>query len=74
VSVRSSASDFRVRLEVHDNGPGVPPAERGGLFTEFARLSNRPTGGEESTGIGLSIVKQLIESEQGAELPVAPGS
>jgi two-component system sensor histidine kinase/response regulator len=89
VTVRSSATDFRVRLEVHDNGPGVPPAERDALFTEFARLSNRPTGGEESTGIGLSIVKQLIESEQGAvgaefptsggsvfwfELPVAPGS
>jgi two-component system sensor histidine kinase/response regulator len=89
VAVRSSASDYRVRLEVHDNGPGVPAAERAGLFTEFARLSNRPTGGEESTGIGLSIVKQLIESEQGAvgadfpagggsvfwfELPVAPGS
>lgn len=89
VVVRSSATDFRVRLEVHDNGPGVPVAERRGLFTEFARLSNRPTGGEESTGIGLSIVKQLIEGEQGAvgadfptgggsvfwfELPVAPGS
>ncbi len=89
VTVRSRADDFRVRLEVQDNGPGVPAAERAGLFTEFARLSNRPTGGEESTGIGLSIVKQLIESEQGSvgaefppsggsifwfELPVAPGS
>jgi two-component system sensor histidine kinase/response regulator len=89
VTLRSSASDYRVRLEVHDNGPGVAAAERAGLFTEFARLSNRPTGGEESTGIGLSIVKQLIESEQGKvgadfpatggsvfwfELPVAPGS
>jgi signal transduction histidine kinase len=89
VVVRSKADDFRVRLEVQDNGPGVPVAERPALFTEFARLSNRPTGGEESTGIGLSIVKQLIEAEKGAvgaefppdggsvfwfELPVAPGS
>lgn len=89
VTVRSKADDFRVRLEVQDNGPGVPPAERAALFSEFARLSNRPTGGEESTGIGLSIVKQLIEAEKGAvgaefppaggsvfwfELPVAPGS
>ncbi len=88
VTVRSRADDFKVRLEVHDNGPGVPVAERGALFTEFARLSNRPTGGEESTGIGLSIVKQLIEGEKGSvgadfpagggsvfwfELPVAPG-
>jgi signal transduction histidine kinase len=89
VTVRTSATDFAVRLEVADNGPGVPVAERGALFVEFARLSNRPTGGEESTGIGLSIVKQLIEGEKGKvgadfpagggsvfwfELPVAPGS
>ena len=89
VSVRTRADDFRVRLEVKDNGPGVPPAKRAGLFTEFARLSNRPTGGEESTGIGLSIVKQLVEGAQGTvgaefppeggsvfwfELPVAPGT
>ncbi len=89
VTVRSSATDFAVRLEVHDSGPGVPAAERGALFTEFARLSNRPTGGEESTGLGLSIVKQLIEGERGQvgadfpagggsvfwfELPVAPGT
>jgi two-component system sensor histidine kinase/response regulator len=89
VVVRSRADDFRVRIEVKDNGPGVPPADRAGLFTEFARLTNRPTGGEESTGLGLSIVKQLVESEHGAvgaefpagggsvfwfELPVAPGS
>jgi signal transduction histidine kinase len=45
VTVRTRADDFRVRLEVQDNGPGVPAAERGALFTEFARLSNRPTGG-----------------------------
>jgi signal transduction histidine kinase len=89
LAIRTRADDFRVRLEVHDNGPGVPVAERGALFTEFAQISNRPTAGEESTGIGLSIVKQLIEGEQGAvgaefppkggsifwfELPVAPGS
>ncbi|MBL9216509.1 MAG: hybrid sensor histidine kinase/response regulator [Opitutaceae bacterium] len=77
VAVRSRPVDFRVRLEVQDNGPGVPPAERGALFTEFARLSNLPTGGEESTGLGLSIVKQLIESEQGAvgaDFPPGGGS
>ena len=70
------------------NGHFVPPAERARLFTDFARLSVRPTAGEESTGLGLAIVKQLIESEGGRvgadfpaeggasfwfELPVAPG-
>jgi signal transduction histidine kinase len=89
VTVRTLATDFTVRLEVHDSGPGVPAHERAALFTEFARLSNRPTGGEESTGIGLSIVKQLIEAERGTvgadfpptggsvfwfELPISPGA
>jgi two-component system, sensor histidine kinase and response regulator len=77
IIVRTHATDFTVRLAVHDNGPGVPSAERAALFTEFARLTNRPTGDEESTGLGLSIVKQLIEAERGsvgADFPAAGGS
>jgi signal transduction histidine kinase len=88
VAVRTAANELRVRCTVADNGPGVPAAERGLLFTEHAQLSNRPTGGEESTGLGLSIVKQLIEGDGGRvgadfpaeggaefwfELPIAPG-
>ncbi len=77
VTVRTMANELRVRCEVGDNGPGVPAAERGRLFTDYAKLSNRPTAGEESTGLGLSIVKQLIESEGGrvgAEFPAEGGS
>jgi two-component system sensor histidine kinase/response regulator len=77
ITVRTSADDFWVRCAVADNGPGVPAAERDRLFTEHARLSNRPTAGEESTGLGLSIVKQLIESDGGrvgAEFPAEGGS
>ena len=89
IAIRTTATELTLRAEVQDNGPGVPAAERAALFTEYARLSNRPTGGEESTGLGLSIVKQLVESEGGRvgadfpasggsifwfELPVAPGA
>jgi signal transduction histidine kinase len=35
------------------------------LFGKFARLSARPTGGEHSTGLGLSIVKKLVEAMHG---------
>ncbi|HYC71034.1 MAG TPA: hybrid sensor histidine kinase/response regulator [Opitutaceae bacterium] len=89
VTVRTRpAGDAAVRVEVEDNGPGVPAAERDRLFTDYACISNRPTGGEESTGLGLSIVKQLVESQRGAvgadfpapggsvfwfEYPIAPG-
>ncbi len=77
VTVRVTATDYTIRLAVEDNGPGVAVEERPALFTEYARLSNRPTAGEESTGLGLSIVKQLIESERGkvgAEFPPHGGS
>ena len=67
----------RVRAEVHDTGPGVPVAERNRLFREHTKLSPRPTGGEESNGLGLSIVKHLIESQSGtvgADFPGQSGS
>ena len=77
IIIRTRGTATHLRTEVQDGGPGVPPAERAGLFAEYARLSNRPTGGEESTGLGLSIVKQLIEAEHGtvgAEFPATGGS
>jgi signal transduction histidine kinase len=69
--------DQNWRVEVQDQGPGVPPAERDQLFVEFAKISNRPTGKEISTGLGLSIVKALAEAQQGkvgAEFPATGGS
>ncbi len=54
-----------VRLEVRDEGPGIAPADLPRLFTKYARLGGRPTGGESSVGLGLSIVRQLVESMQG---------
>jgi two-component system sensor histidine kinase/response regulator len=77
VKVRTSRCAARLRAEVMDSGPGVPADERVQLFREHARLSVRPTGSEESHGIGLSIVKQLVESRGGsvgAEFPREGGS
>jgi signal transduction histidine kinase len=64
-------------VEVRDQGPGILPEERPKLFLEFPRISNRPTGGETSTGLGLSIVKSLAESQGGnvgADFPAEGGS
>ncbi|MGI8905256.1 MAG: hybrid sensor histidine kinase/response regulator [Candidatus Sumerlaeaceae bacterium] len=77
VAVRTLQKDGKVRTEVQDSGPGVSVEERSRLFQEFARLSNRPTGDEKSTGLGLSIVKQLAEMQGGsvgAEFPPHGGS
>jgi signal transduction histidine kinase len=77
VMLRTRAAGDRVRVEVQDTGPGVPLAERHQLFREHSQLSPRPTGGEESHGLGLSIVKHLIESQSGAvgaDFPDGSGS
>ncbi|MCU0425229.1 MAG: HAMP domain-containing histidine kinase [Candidatus Kapabacteria bacterium] len=85
--VRVVPSDKAFRVEVQDEGPGLSPEDKEKLFGHFARLSAQPTGGEHSTGLGLSIVKKMVEamngkiwveSEKGkgatfmVELPAAP--
>ena len=60
VIVRTMNCEQYVRIEIVDQGPGVSLADRKGLFGKFARLSARPTGGESSSGLGLSIVKHLV--------------
>lgn len=54
-----------VTVEVRDDGPGIPPHELEQLFVKYSRLSNRPTGGEKSSGLGLAIAKMIIELHEG---------
>lgn len=54
-----------IEIAVIDQGPGIPPEEVDKLFGAFQTLSTRPTGGEKSTGLGLSIAKQIVDSHGG---------
>ncbi|QIF00804.1 hybrid sensor histidine kinase/response regulator [Roseimicrobium sp. ORNL1] len=51
---------------VKDNGPGFTEQDRGKMFRRYGRLSARPTGDEPSTGLGLSIVKRLLDAMGGS--------
>jgi signal transduction histidine kinase/ligand-binding sensor domain-containing protein len=55
----------RTLIAVRDEGPGLTEEDMGKLFTKFGRLSAKPTGGEHSTGLGLSIVKRMVEAMNG---------
>jgi len=65
VLIRSVANGSSVKVEVVDNGPGLTPTDQAKLFKRGVTLSNKPTGGESSTGIGLCLCKELIEAEGG---------
>jgi len=52
-------------LEVQDEGPGFTPEDKVKVFGRFVQLSARPTAGEGSSGLGLSIVKKLVEAMHG---------
>jgi len=52
-------------VAVADEGPGISEEDRRKMFGKFVRLSARPTDGESSNGLGLSIVKRLAEAMSG---------
>jgi signal transduction histidine kinase len=52
-------------IRVSDQGAGLSPEDLGRLFGRFQRLSAKPTAGESSTGLGLSIVKRIIDMHGG---------
>jgi signal transduction histidine kinase len=65
VQVLVSVENGHVSINVKDQGPGLSAADQKKLFGKFARLTAQPTGGESSTGLGLSIVKKLAEAMAG---------
>jgi PAS domain S-box-containing protein len=59
------ARENRVRLNVRDTGPGIPPDKLGHLFTPFERLGAETTR-VEGTGLGLALSKGLMDAMGGA--------
>ena len=54
-----------IRFEIDDEGPGIMEEDKPELFQKFRKLHARPTDGESSTGLGLSIVKKYVEAMKG---------
>lgn len=66
VRVRTATTNGKVSVAITDEGPGLSAEDQGKLFRKFTRLSAKPTGGESSNGLGLSIVKRLAEAMGGS--------
>jgi signal transduction histidine kinase len=66
VRVQAGRNGHGPAIAVSDTGPGIGEEERPRLFRKFARLRARPTEGESSSGLGLYIVKRLVDAMGGS--------
>ena len=53
------------KIAVHDNGIGIDEKYHGKIFAKFVQLDNAYTKKESSTGLGLTITKELVELHNG---------
>jgi signal transduction histidine kinase len=65
VRLLSLAEKEMARISVVDEGPGISESDQKNLFTAYQTLSAKPTGGEESSGLGLSIAKRYVSLMDG---------
>jgi len=65
ITVLSERIDNTLRVSIHDQGQGLSDDDVDKLFGQFQKLSSLPTGGEHSTGLGLHIVKHIVELHNG---------
>jgi two-component system, OmpR family, sensor histidine kinase KdpD len=69
VQVQAGVTEWSVRVYVIDQGPGIPPEARDGIFEPFQRLGDRTGAGPNGLGLGLAVARGFVES-MGGELSV----
>ena len=65
VIIRASTDEAWLRVEVDDDGPGVPSAERDNVFRPFYRLDHARNQDEGNSGLGLAIARDIARSHGG---------
>ena len=77
VTIRTETSGTDLSIEIADRGIGIPRAEQAKIFEKFYRVSNGLVHDVKGSGLGLSLVKHIIEAHQGTiavESEVGEGS
>ena len=65
MGIGTAAAEGFVGIYIKDNGPGIPPEERERIFQKFYQIEESFTGQVEGAGLGLALVKRIIEAHGG---------
>jgi two-component system, OmpR family, sensor histidine kinase ResE len=65
IHIKHAVVDRQLRVEIVDEGSGVPAGQRGNLFRRFAHLDTSNERARQGAGLGLSVVKEIVEAQQG---------
>ena len=65
IQIKHEIRDQLLRVEVIDEGSGVPLGQRNNLFRRFAHLDTENERARQGAGLGLSVVREIVEAQQG---------
>lgn len=65
IDIAAARGENNFSIAVHDNGIGIDPKYHGKIFAKFVQLDSAYTKKESSTGLGLTITKELVELHDG---------
>ena len=65
IVIRAATEGSWLRVEVDDNGPGIPPGERENVFRPFYRIDKSRNQDSANSGLGLAIARDIAKSHGG---------
>jgi two-component system sensor histidine kinase GlrK len=71
IKLTLSLNQTMIRIDCEDQGPGIAPEDREKIFNPFYQGSRQPTSSRKGSGIGLSIVKELVSAHGGQVLLIS---
>lgn len=66
ISIRLLAGESKIKLQIADEGPGIPSGEKERVFNRFYRIGNENTRKTKGTGLGLFLTQKIVRQHNGS--------